>query len=365
MDSAKSDCTIAFFRGKSLGGKCDLAPSPRALWLGPWLGRNREAFRWEWLLVLLTLFLAGCLSRSNNEVDERPRIVATTGMIADIVRQLTGESFEVIQLMGDGIDPHLYKPTRDDIVRLNRADLIFYNGLLLEGKMQSVLNRLGDSANVFAVTDQLAADAILDGEEHHPDPHVWMDVTKWLEATRTISDCLCLNFPEYAEEIQRRENSLVKELTELHQYGMQVIASIPPEHRILITSHDAFQYFGNAYGLEIEAIQGISTESEAGLQRINEIVDMLVLKKIPAVFIESSVPRDTIDAVIQGASARGHRVAIGGELYSDALGATGTYEGTYVGMLDHNFTLVARALGGQAPEAGWQNKLTGKKVGRD
>lgn len=314
------------------------------------------------VLLCLLLGLLGCRTevrseKSGRENDGKPILVATTGMIADIARRLVDEEFQVVQLMGDGVDPHLYKPTRDDLVQLIRADVILYNGLLLEGKMQTVLNRLGEAERVYAVCDELPIDKLFGGEDHHPDPHVWMDVVLWRSATQRMSDAICLAYPDIAMKVQQREDELVAELSGLDEYGRNAMASIPRAQRILITSHDAFQYFGRAYGLEIQAIQGISTESEAGLQRVNEIVDLIVERKLPAVFIESSVPRDTIDAVVQGAAARGHKVKVGGELYSDALGSTGTYEGTYVGMLDHNFTTVARALGGDVPTRGWKGQL--------
>ena len=328
------------------------------------------AVRKYWIAVVslwLLFTLLGCRTevrsdKSRGEKEGKPILVATTGMIADIARRLVDDEFQVVQLMGDGVDPHLYKPTRDDLVQLIRADAILYNGLLLEGKMQTVLNRLGEAERVYAVCDELPIDKLFGGEDHHPDPHVWMDVVLWRNATQRMSDVLCLAFPDIAMKVQQREDELVAELSGLDEYGRKAMASIPRAQRILITSHDAFQYFGRAYGLEIQAIQGISTESEAGLQRVNEIVDLIVERKLPAVFIESSVPRDTIDAVVQGAAARGHKVKIGGELYSDALGSTGTYEGTYVGMLDHNFTTVARALGGNVPARGWKGQLMEPQV---
>ena len=322
----------------------------------PLFGR-RAMLSMLWLL-LPCVVLCGCRVEVRKQVGGKPILVATTGMIADIARRLVGEEFQIVQLMGDGVDPHLYKPTRDDLVQLIRADVVLYNGLMLEGKMQSVLNRLGEAERVYAVCDELPVQILIGEDDHHPDPHVWMDVTLWRSATQRMSDAICLAYPEWAERVQRREDALVAELSELHMYGQAAMRSIPASQRILITSHDAFQYFGRAYGLEIQAIQGISTESEAGLQRINEVVDLIVDRKLPAVFIESSVPRDTIDAVVQGAAARGHQVSIGGELYSDALGSTGSYEGTYIGMLDHNFTTVARALGGTVPSRGWKDRLS-------
>jgi manganese/zinc/iron transport system substrate-binding protein len=316
---------------------------------------------WQHLLLatcfLLPLF--GCKPSSSSPTDSstKPVLVATTGMIADIVSRLTEEDAEVIQLMGDGVDPHLYKPTRDDMIRLTNADIVFYNGLMLEGKMQELLARDSSSQKFIAVTKDIPQQNLLGGEIH-ADPHVWMDVRLWKIALSTMTEELCRKLPQHTDKIRDRFKKLEIEFDALHSYGLKAIESIPKDQRILITSHDAFQYFGEAYGLEVQAIQGISTESEAGLQRINEIVDLIVTRKIPAVFVESSVPRDTIEAVVQGAEARGHKIKIGAELFSDALGATGTYEGTYPGMLDHNFTSVTRGLGGNAPPQGMNQKLS-------
>jgi manganese/zinc/iron transport system substrate-binding protein len=315
---------------------------------------------WQLLLVSCILLpLLGCKTSSSSPGSSatKPVLVATTGMIADIVSRLTEEDAEVIQLMGDGVDPHLYKPTRDDMIRLTNADIVFYNGLMLEGKMQELLARDNASQKFVAVTKDIPQPNLLGGETHS-DPHVWMDVRLWKIALSTITEELCHKLPQHTDKIRERFKKLEIEFDALHSYGLSAIESIPKDQRILVTSHDAFQYFGKAYGLEVQAIQGISTESEAGLQRINEVVDLIVTRKIPAVFVESSVPRDTIEAVVQGAAARGHKIKIGAELFSDALGASGTYEGTYPGMLDHNFTSVTRGLGGIAPPQGMNQRLS-------
>ena len=285
------------------------------------------------------------------------RATVTVGMVADLVREIGGERLEVTQLLGSGVDPHLYKPTRDDVTLLTKADIVFFNGLYLEGKMAETLQRLSEKKRSVAVAERLNPERLnperLNAEglnaEHtgdeHPDPHVWMDVSLWSEVAQVIGDELSQYDPTHKEDYQKRTQELRAKLDALHQYGQTQIASIPKDQRVLVTSHDAFRYFGRAYGIEVEEIQGISTESEAGLQRMNELVDMLVSRKVQAVFVESSVPKESIESLLLGAQNRGHKVTIAAELYSDAMGDAGTYEGTYIGMMDHNLSSIARALG--------------------
>lgn len=287
----------------------------------------------------------------------RLRIVATVGMVADVVRNVAGERAEVVGLIGTGVDPHLYLPSRDDVAQLARADVVFYSGLHLEGKLTDVLVRTGRTRPVHALAEAVPAERRL-AEGGEIDPHVWMDASLWAEAARAAGRLLAEHDPARAAEYAQRAEAYAAELMALHAYGQQVIASVPPQQRVLITSHDAFRYFGRAYGLEVMGVQGLSTESEAGLRDINRLVDLIVERGVTAVFVESSVPRKSVEALIEGAGRRGHRVAIGGELFSDAMGAEGTYEGTYLGMIDHNLTVVARALGGEAPERGFRGKLT-------
>ncbi|MCA9227926.1 MAG: zinc ABC transporter substrate-binding protein, partial [Planctomycetales bacterium] len=295
------------------------------------------------------------------------RAIATVGMVADIVRHVGGEQVEVTQIMGAGVDPHLYKPTRDDVQTLMKADIVFYSGLMLEGKMSDMLVKMARTKPVFPVTEDLDEATLLEPESlsGHYDPHVWMDVSAWAKCVDSVTRALCDFDPPHAESYQTRADSYREQLRQLHEYGLASTATIPESSRVLITSHDAFNYFGRAYGLDVMGVQGISTESEAGLQRVNALVETLVSKRVAAVFIESSVPRKNIDALIEGAASRGHQVVVGGELFSDAMGEAGTYEGTYIGMLDHNITVVTHALGGSAPEAGMSGKLTveGKERG--
>ena len=289
------------------------------------------------------------------------RVTATTGMVADIVRQVAGDRGEVSSIIGEGVDPHLYVPTRSDVASLIDADIVFYSGLLLEGKMTDTLIKVASSVRpVHSVTELVDESALLAPDEFagHFDPHLWMDVSGWMQAVDAVTGALAEFDPSAADGYRKRAAGYRAGLAELHDYALRVVGSIPERQRILVTAHDAFNYFGRAYGLEVEGIQGMSTESEAGLDRINRLVDLLVTRQVGAVFVETTIAERNVRALIEGAAARGHTVVVGGELFSDAMGQPGTYEGTYVGMLDHNITTVARALGGAAPERGFQGKLS-------
>ncbi|MES2995927.1 MAG: zinc ABC transporter substrate-binding protein [Verrucomicrobiota bacterium] len=292
--------------------------------------------------------------------DGKIRVVATTAMIGDVVAVIGGDEVNVETLIGAGVDPHLYKATATDVKKLQAADVIFYNGLMLEGKMTGVLEKIGSNGKpVHAVTDRIRGDAgyLLDGDDDHVDPHVWMDVSGWMKAAEVIAEKLAVLRPERAAEILQRRDGYLDELRKLDAYSRKSLASIPESRRVLVTAHDAFGYMARAYGITVRGIQGISTESEAGLKDINSLVDFLVERNIPAVFVETSVPKKSVEALVEGARSRGRDVRIGGELFSDAMGAAGTYEGTYIGMIDHNVTLITRALGGEAPPQGMKGKL--------
>ena len=241
---------------------------------------------------------------------------------------------------------------------LLRSDIIFYAGLLLEGQMADVLVKVSRKRPVYAVTELLKPEYLIhDPESGHSDPHVWMDVSGWMKAVDVVADALVAFDPSNEASYRANAAAYLEKLKALDDYARTAMASIPAEQRVLVTAHDAFGYMGRAYDLEVMGIQGLSTESEAGLKDINRIVDDLVRRRIPAVFVESSVSDKNVKALIEGAASRGHAVKIGGELFSDAMGAAGTYEGTYVGMIDHNVTVIVRALGGQAPPAGMQGRL--------
>jgi len=315
--------------------------------------------------ILGGLFLSSC-GKSSSTPDQgstRANVTAVTtvAMIGDVVGQIGGEKVKVENLIGEGVDPHLYKPTANDVKKLQAADIVFYNGLLLEGKMTDIFVKIARSGKpVHAVTDTILNQGgyVMSTGEDHYDPHVWMDVAGWAKAAGDISESLAKFDPGNAAAYQERAASYTAELKKLDDYARKSLASIPEKQRVLVTAHDAFNYMARAYGLEVRGIQGISTESEAGLKDINGLVNFIVERKIPAVFVESSVPRKSVEALVEGARAKGHEVKIGGELYSDAMGPAGTYEGTYIGMIDHNVTLITRALGGEAPEKGLNGKLS-------
>lgn len=318
------------------------------------------------LLLLISAWLGACSPPPATAADpDRPydgpgpiRVVCTTAMIGDLAARIGGERVAVTTLMGPGVDPHLYQPTAADLRTLDGADLILYSGLHLEGKMTDIFGRLASRRPVLAVTDPILADPaqLLDAGGNH-DPHVWMDVRLWAKAAEAIAARLVRFDPDHAAAYQTNAAALRQDLTALDDYARRSLASIPAERRVLVTAHDAFGYLARAYGLEVRGIQGISTESEAGLRDLEQLVNFLVERRIPAVFVESSVPHKSVQALVEGARARGHEVRIGGELFSDAMGPAGTYEGTYPGMIDHNVTTITRALGGEAPERGLNDRL--------
>ncbi|MFO0916065.1 MAG: zinc ABC transporter substrate-binding protein [Pirellulales bacterium] len=344
--------------GKGSWPEFESAPINRRSWLkaAAWLG-------WvAWCAPNLGCRPTESGNGANGSASSRGplRVVVTVGMVGDLVREVGGPHIAVTQLMGAGVDPHLYKATRDDVQAIMAADGVIYSGLMLEGKLADTLQKISSQKPVFAVTDQLPHDRLLSdaATPDHPDPHVWMDVSAWSECVLRVASILSQLDPAHAADFNQAAEAYRLRLQRLHAYGVQSISTIPASKRVLVTSHDAFRYFGRAYGLEVEGIQGISTESEAGLQRINALVDLLVNRQVEAVFVESSVPRKNVDALVDGVRARGHQIHIGGELFSDAMGSAGTYEGTYEGMLDHNITLVTRSLGGQADPRGLNGKLT-------
>ena len=287
-------------------------------------------------------------------------VVATTGMIADTARAIGGDHVDVRALMGPGVDPHAYRQTRSDIVAMTRADLVLWHGLYLEAQMEEFFEDLGRRRIVVAVAEALPRNLLLAHEDYDNrfDPHVWMDPDLWRHVAAEIRDALAEVDPENAAFYLASAESFLTELDTVSAYAREALASVPEDSRVLLTAHDAFNYFGQAYGFEVLGIQGISTESEAGLVRIAELVDLLVARDIRAVFVESSVSDRNIRALIEGAAARGHEVRIGGELFSDAMGEPGSYEGTYIGMIDHNVTIITRSLGGNAPERGMSGQLS-------
>lgn len=298
--------------------------------------------------------LGGCAGRPVAGGGSAPvRAVATTGMIADIVGRVGGERVEVVGLMGPGVDPHLYKATPGDVRALTRADIVFYNGLHLEAAMGEVLEHMGERVRTVPVTRdadpaRLLAPAEFAGQY---DPHVWFDVSFWMSAVGTVASALAEADPAGAAIYAANAERYLRELRTLDEWVRGRIAELPEERRVLITAHDAFNYFGRAYGMQVLGLQGISTALEAGTADVQRVADVIVERRIPAVFVESSIPRRTIGAVQEAVQSRGGAVEIGGELFSDAMGNPGTPEGTYVGMVRHNVNTIVDALLGRRAEA--------------
>jgi manganese/zinc/iron transport system substrate-binding protein len=272
------------------------------------------------------------------------RVVCTTGMVADIASNIGGEHVAVTALMGEGVDPHLYKASPADVSQLSRADIIFYSGLHLEGKLAELLERMERRKPTVGVAERIPPDQILKDDHGARDPHVWFDVSLWSEAAVAAADALAQFDPPHADAYRTNLASYRERLANLHQYARNQLGMVPKDHRVLVTAHDAFRYFGRAYGVEVRGIQGISTDSEAGVRQVKELVDFLVDRKIKAVFIETSVSDQNIRSLLEGCQARGHDVVIGGSLFSDAMGKAGTPDGTYEGMVKHNVDTIVAAL---------------------
>ncbi|MDA0962953.1 MAG: zinc ABC transporter substrate-binding protein [Proteobacteria bacterium] len=299
------------------------------------------------------------LSAPRALAEDRLSVVATTGMIADAARQVGGDLVDVTALMGPGVDPHAYRQTRSDIAALTQADLVLWHGLYLEAQMEEFFADLSRSRTVVAVAEALPQDRLRGHDDYEGkfDPHVWMDPDLWTLVVRDVQRALTEARPDAAATFAANADAHAADIARLAAYSAASLEQVPQAARVLLTAHDAFGYFGQAYGFEVLGIQGISTESEAGLNRIAELVDLLVARDVKAVFVESSVSDRNIRALIEGAAAKGHEVTIRGELFSDAMGPDGTYEATWIGMIDHNVTIIAGALGADVPPRGMDGRL--------
>lgn len=277
-----------------------------------------------------------------------PVVTCTTGMITDVARNIGGDAFAISGLMGPGIDPHLYKPSAGDIVRLGDADLVLFNGLHLEGRLADTLENIDSSGTVTtqAVAEVIPEDLLLrdDDDTDSWDPHVWMDVSLWNIVAEEITEELIAQNPANEDAIMDRSADYRRRLEDLEEWVFSEFARVPDDIRVLVTAHDAFNYFGRRYNIEVLGLQGLSTSSEAGAGDVQSLAELLAERQIPAIFVESSVPPSTIEAVQAASRARGWDVQIGGELYSDAMGASGTPEGTYIGMVRHNVSTIVEAL---------------------
>lgn len=274
------------------------------------------------------------------------RVVTTIGMITDIVKNVGGNRIEVIGLMGPGVDPHLYNPSAGDVQKLKSASLIFYNGLHLESKMGDILAKMSGDTKTVAVTDTVDRRLLLTPPEYEGqyDPHLWFDVTLWMEAVIKVRDALSEFDPDNTAMYKSNAERYLAKLTELHEYVKSQVKRVPPQQRVLVTAHDAFNYFGKGYGFEVRGLQGISTATEAGIADVQELATFIAERRIPAIFVESSVSSKSLEAVKAAVKSKGFDVAIGGELFSDAMGNAGTPEGTYIGMVRHNIDTIVKAL---------------------
>lgn len=270
-------------------------------------------------------------------------VVVTTGMIGDLVLNIGQENVEMTALMGVGVDPHLYKATHGDLRRLQKADVIFYNGLHLEGKMQEVFEKLALRKPVYAVTQNIDQHQLHRYGKAH-DPHVWFDVSLWYTAGQLVLEKLIQHDPKNADRYRQNAAQYLKQLAALDRWVKQQISQIPKQQRVLITAHDAFGYFGTAYDMEVRGLQGISTATEFGLHDIKVLKELILARKIKAVFVESSVPKRFLESLVAGVNEVGQPLSIGGELFSDAMGLSGTPEGTYIGMVQHNVNVMVQAL---------------------
>lgn len=301
----------------------------------------------QWLGVMVLSFsflLFGCSAETEGE--KEGIVVATTGQIADAIKEISGDHLQVSALMGPGVDPHLYKATQSDLSKLDKAEVIFYNGLHLEGQMLDIFEQMSKDKTVLAVGETLDEKQLLasDTDAMLHDPHIWFDIELWKGVVKAISTQLQEEYPEFKADFQTNEAAYLKKLGDLQSYAEKRVNEIPQQQRILVTAHDAFNYFGRSQGFEVRGLQGLSTDSEYGVKDVQEMVDFLVENKIKALFIESSVSDKAMKAVIEGAKEKGHDIVIGGELFSDAMGAEGTTEGTYIGMYQHNIDTIVDAL---------------------
>lgn len=297
--------------------------------------------------VLVIVFAVGCGEGGGEAgASGKIQVTTTTTMITDLVRRVGGERVEVTGLMGPGVDPHLYKASQGDVEALLEADAVFYNGLFLEGQMGEILEKTGEQKPTVAVTEEIPESELLESVayEGQADPHVWFDATLWRMTVDPVVEELSELDPEGAEGYERRGEEYKKEIDELDSFVEKEISAIPEGRRVLVTAHDAFRYFGRRYGMEVRGLQGISTEAEAGAGDVRQLADYLAENEIPAIFVESSVPRRSIEAVQAACRDRGWDLEIGGTLYSDAGGDAGTEAETYDGMFRANVNTITEAL---------------------
>ncbi|MGR3764759.1 metal ABC transporter solute-binding protein, Zn/Mn family [Rossellomorea sp. NS-SX7] len=298
------------------------------------------------IILMGGLILSGCGTTAGKPSNDKIVVTTTIGQIGDAVKNIGGDHVEVHSLMGPGVDPHLYKAKQSDIGKLQEADIIFYSGLHLEGKMLEIFEKMNEEKPTYAIADSIPKDKLRKDAADNTamDPHVWFDIDLWKIALEQVRDGLIEKDPENKEDYIKNTEKYFAELDELKSYAEKEMSTIPEEQRVLVTAHDAFNYFGAKYDLQVMGLQGLSTDAEYGLADVQSLVNTLVDRNIKAVFVESSISEKSINAVIAGAKDKGHEVSIGGELFSDAMGKEGTEEGTYIGMYRHNVDTIVDAL---------------------
>lgn len=311
--------------------------------------------------LLTTAAATGLLAASMATAQDDPvNAVVTIAMIGDVVENVGGDCVDVTAIMGPGVDPHLYEASAADVRTFQEAEVIFYSGYSLEGQLGDVLARFGEQKPTVAVSPSSIdpGNLITVQDIYGIDPHLWMDASLWSQIAPSIAETLAEVQPDCADQFTANAEEYQQQLQALHDWVGEAIATIPEEQRSLVTAHDAFAYYGRAYGIEVAGIQGISTESEASVADIRATAELVAETGVPAVFIESTINPRTIQAVVDAAQAQGSDVEIGGELYSDAMGEAGTAGGTYIGMIFENTVNIVRALDGEVPSmpdalSGW------------
>ena len=296
------------------------------------------------ITILAVIIVLGC--KNNKQDNGKLNVVVTTSMLTDLVKNIGGDLINVQGLMGAGVDPHLYKASEGDVSKLFNADVIFYNGLHLEGKLVAIFEKMEAQKTTVALGEFLAKDGLIGSDyfASNYDPHVWFNIQYFKEFSDKVTSVLSEKDPKNAASFTANNIAFQQELDLLQTRVVDAIASLAPEKRILVTAHDAFNYFGKTYGFKVVGLQGLSTATEAGVQDVQQLSEYIIKNKVKAVFIESSVPRRTIEALEAAVLSKGHQVSIGGSLYSDALGDTGSVEGTYIGMFLYNVKTIVNAL---------------------
>lgn len=296
-------------------------------------------------LFLIALAILSC--KDEKQTNGKINVVTTTSMITDLVKNIAGDHVNLQGLMGSGVDPHLYKASEGDVSKLASADLIFYNGLHLEGKLVEVFEKMhSQKTRTIAISDVIDKGTLIGSEyfASNYDPHIWFNVDYWKQATQFVVAKLSEAIPDQKATFETNGAKYMEQLNNLKTKLESTIATLPKEQRILVTAHDAFNYFGKAFNFEVVGLQGLSTATEAGVQDVQKLAAFIIEKKVRAIFVESSVPKRTIEALQAAVNSKGHNVTIGGTLYSDALGNAGTEEGTYIGMFMYNVKTIVNAL---------------------